>query len=234
MPVSEKQLAANRANALMSTGPRDTSKTKFNGIKHGLTAQHALLPWEHKEDLDAVLDAFQSRFQPVDDFERLNVKLAAEAFWRVERSLRMEAGMFETMANAEYKDTGTHPGDLHAGHLESINFMRAAENMDHYRRYDAHLQRAYDKALERITKMASLRRPAAPEEPAEPAPQPPDPEPEPQQTKAVKVGVLRMPLPRRRTLKVIGDDLSTPEVPSPHSHEHPSGGNCGPETCKSA
>ena len=203
MPVSEKQLAANRANALKSTGPRDTSKTKFNGIKHGLTAQHALLPWEHKEDLDAVLDAFQSRFQPVDDFERLNVKLAAEAFWRVERSLRMEAGMFETMANAEYKDTGTHPGDLHAGHLESINFMRAAENMDHYRRYDAHLQRAYDKALERITKMASLRRPAQPANAIVK-----EPEPEPQPTgKPPKVGVLRMPLPRRRTLQVIGDDL---------------------------
>jgi len=62
-PISDAQLAANRANALKSTGPKDTSNTKYNGVKHGMTAMHALLPWEHPEDLQAIVEAFEVRYQ---------------------------------------------------------------------------------------------------------------------------------------------------------------------------
>jgi hypothetical protein len=172
MAVSEAQLAANRANALKSTGPKDTSKTKFNGIRHSLTATHALLPWEHKEDLDTVIQAYDDRFQPVDQFERLTIKYAAEAYWRRERSLRVEANIFETVANAEYQKTKSEAGDLHAGNLEAIAFMKAKDELAHYRRYDAHLQRAYERAMREVEKMASLRKQKEqpPLPPAEPEP----------------------------------------------------------------
>ena len=42
-PLSEKELAARRANAQRSTGPRNTEKTRFNGLKHGLLAQVEVL-----------------------------------------------------------------------------------------------------------------------------------------------------------------------------------------------
>ena len=172
MEVSEKRLAANRANAQKSTGPKDTSKTKFNGIKHGLTATHALLPWEHAEDLQAVIDSFEARFAPIDNFERLLVKQAAEAYWRMERSLRVEASILETLALAQIQASGMKRSDLHAGHLEAVSLMHGQECIDRYRRYDAHLQRCFERALARVEKMASLRtttkaKPLPPPEPVE-------------------------------------------------------------------
>src|SRR5205807_1925724 len=89
MSISEKQLEANRANAAKSTGPRDTTKTKWNGLRHGLTATHVVLPWENEKDLDAVKSAFTKRFKPIDDYERLLVKQVAEAYWTLERSKRV-------------------------------------------------------------------------------------------------------------------------------------------------
>ncbi len=208
MEVSEKRLAANRANAQKSTGPKDTSKTKYNGVKHGLTALHALLPWEHKEDLDAIIESFESRWKPVDNYERLLVKQAAEAYWRMERSLRMEASMFETIVNAEYEAAGAQPGDLHAGHLEAVSFMKAGDSIDRYRRYDAHLQRTYEKAMAKVEKMASLRTctEAEPLPPAEPVIEPP--------REALQECFVNAPLSKSHRLRVVGERLNTPEAPN--------------------
>ncbi len=204
MEVSEKRIAANRANALKSTGPKDTTKTRFNGVKHGLTAMHALLPWEHTGDLQAMLESFESRFAPTDNFERLLVKQAAEAFWRLERSLRLEASMFEAIAAAEIEASGFKATELHAGHLEGISFMQGQEMFEKYRRYDAHLQRAFDKAMARLAEMASLRKKNA-------EPLPPAAPVEQSVNTTLKECVAKVPFPRRRTVRVLGEHLIHPE-----------------------
>jgi hypothetical protein len=54
-PLSERQLAANRANAQKSTGPRTPegkARTRFNSLKHGLTAVDVCLPGESREEYD--------------------------------------------------------------------------------------------------------------------------------------------------------------------------------------
>jgi hypothetical protein len=51
--ASDRQISANRANALKSTGPRtDTGKANSaqNALTHGLTAQAALLRNENTKD----------------------------------------------------------------------------------------------------------------------------------------------------------------------------------------
>jgi len=185
---------------MKSTGPQDTSKTRFNGIKHGLTAMHALLPWENKDDLQAIVESFEERYQPSDKVERLLVKQVAEAYWRMERSLRVEACTFEVLAAAEAQAADQHRDNMHAGHLEAIGFLKAGENMDRIRRYDAHLQRAFDNALARVEKMASLRRPGA-----EPLPLT-EIEPVPSK-KHLKVCVLHLPLPKNKPVQVYGEIL---------------------------
>jgi len=205
MAASEAQLAANRANAQKSTGPKDTSKTRFNGIRHGLTATHSLLPWECKEDLQAIQEGFEQRFQPTDLFERLTIKHAAECFWRRERSARIEGNIFQTLAAAEHQKANAQPGELHYGHLEAIGFLRAREEFGHFRRYEAHLDRAYQKALAECEKLASLRTNKA----AEPLP-PPKPA-ERQERALLRPCALNAPLPKKaRTVDVIGTKLTIP------------------------
>jgi hypothetical protein len=200
--ASEAQIAANRANAQLSTGPKDTSKTRFNGVRHGLTARHLILPWEHEEDLDAVHEAFENRFQPVDDFDRLQVKLAAESYWRVLRSLRIDANILLISANGERKRSGDPDSkDFHMGNLEALAFLNASKEMERFRRYEAHLHKLYKEALERVGKLASLRRSKSA------APLPRMKPREIEQNPHLRPCAAYLPLSRRHRLQVVGVKL---------------------------
>jgi len=37
--TSERRIEANRHNALLSTGPRNTQRTRYNAVRHGLLAE---------------------------------------------------------------------------------------------------------------------------------------------------------------------------------------------------
>jgi hypothetical protein len=45
-PLSEAQLAARRANAQKSSGPKDTSNSRFNNLRHEMRASTRVLPGE--------------------------------------------------------------------------------------------------------------------------------------------------------------------------------------------
>src|SRR4051812_35566827 len=98
MATSERKLAANRANARRSTGPRTAAgkrKVSRNAIVHGLTARSCLL---HGDDVDQY-----SRFarRIVDDLHpdgAMQVQLTEEVInysWRLRRVPGAEQLLFE-------------------------------------------------------------------------------------------------------------------------------------------
>lgn len=94
--VSERKLQANRRNAKLSTGPRDTGNSKYNALKHGLLSKAALIRrGEAKEDpleLNALLDALRKDFDPVGTMEEILVDRIAACYWRLRRAQRAEVG----------------------------------------------------------------------------------------------------------------------------------------------
>src|SRR4051812_11837034 len=50
--MTAAKLAANRNNAKLSTGPRNTQSTRFNGVQHGLTSKQTVIPGESQEAYD--------------------------------------------------------------------------------------------------------------------------------------------------------------------------------------
>jgi hypothetical protein len=53
MATSERQREANKRNAQLSKGPKDTSKTPYNALKHGFLSSKALIKTgEGMEDPD--------------------------------------------------------------------------------------------------------------------------------------------------------------------------------------
>ena len=66
--VSKRKTEANRKNAQLSTGPRDTTSTRYNAVKHGITPQRAIIPMvdgpDATERFDATLDGLRQNFDP--------------------------------------------------------------------------------------------------------------------------------------------------------------------------
>ena len=64
---SERRLAANRANAQLSCGPKTPegkAKSSLNAVKTGLTGRTVLLPSEDAEDYETHLLQYLEEFAP--------------------------------------------------------------------------------------------------------------------------------------------------------------------------
>jgi hypothetical protein len=95
--ATERQIAANRENALRSTGPRTPegkAAVRFNAAKHCLLAEAALLPDENPDDLRRVRDAIWKELNPQGELEAMEVDRVASCFWRLRRVIKVEAGLF--------------------------------------------------------------------------------------------------------------------------------------------
>ncbi len=95
--TSDKQIQANRRNALKSTGPKTPEgkdAVRLNATKHGLRSQEVFLPGEDAEALKELDENLRAELEPVGELENLLVDGIVAAHWRLRRLRRVEAGIF--------------------------------------------------------------------------------------------------------------------------------------------
>lgn len=93
MSTSEHRLAANRVNALGSTGPVTLDGKKAssqNAIRHGLLSAKLLLDDEDPTEFQALFSYLSHSLSPVGAMEEILVERIAIAIWRQRRLVRSE------------------------------------------------------------------------------------------------------------------------------------------------
>lgn len=94
---TNKQIAANRRNALRSTGPRTSegkARSSKNALGHGLTAaKHIVLEGEDPEEFIALRDALFNDFEPQTRLEVDCLNRIAVTIWRLRRVPEFEAAL---------------------------------------------------------------------------------------------------------------------------------------------
>ena len=106
--VSERQLEANRRNAKRSTGPKNTTRSRYNAQKHGLLSKAAIIEdGDAKEDpreLEDILEALWADRAPEGAMEELLVDRIANCYWRLRRVQRAEVGEIRRVADSAVMD----------------------------------------------------------------------------------------------------------------------------------
>jgi len=95
--ATKKQIEANRRNALMSPGPRTLAgkgRSRLNAVKHGLTAQQALLPGESEEEFKQFRGAVFGTMSPQGALENQLLERAISLMWRMRRFQAFEVALF--------------------------------------------------------------------------------------------------------------------------------------------
>jgi hypothetical protein len=95
--ISEARLAANRANAQKSTGPRtDAAKavTRLNAVRNALTGQTILLPADDADLYQTHCEAYQIELKPEGAIEHNLVQAIADHDWRLARIPVLEANLY--------------------------------------------------------------------------------------------------------------------------------------------
>src|SRR5918995_3036891 len=100
--TSDSKAEANRQNALKSTGPKTPegkASVRHNAVKHGLLAQEVLLQEEDEEALRELDERLRAELRPEGEMEDLLVEQIVAAQWRLRRTRRVEAGVFDWESN---------------------------------------------------------------------------------------------------------------------------------------
>jgi hypothetical protein len=96
-PSPDTRLAANRANALHSTGPRTPagkSVSARNALKTALTGRTVLLPSDDRARYEQHLTSFFDQYNPAGDHECALVQALADTWWRLLRIPALEAALY--------------------------------------------------------------------------------------------------------------------------------------------
>ena len=99
--TSYRQVAANRRNAIESTGPKTEvgkQRSRCNALRHGLTAETVVAALEDAEDYKAFEAAITADYDAQSAVERELVLRLASVLWRLRRATTMETGLFEIQA----------------------------------------------------------------------------------------------------------------------------------------
>ena len=87
--VSSAQIEANRRNAQKSCGPKSDegkSRSRFNALKHGMTAQTVLLPGDDGKAFLGRLQYLQDDLQPRNSLEGVAIERLAGDLWKADRA----------------------------------------------------------------------------------------------------------------------------------------------------
>jgi hypothetical protein len=103
---STAQVAANQANAQLSTGPNTVegkAKSSRNALKTGLTGRTMILPKDQAELYELHVRAYGERFNPAGDRETELVQSLADCRWRLGSIPGLEAALY-ARGSVECKD----------------------------------------------------------------------------------------------------------------------------------
>ncbi len=99
---SEKQRQASKINGSKSKGPTSPegkAVTRFNGLKHGLRAEHVILPGEDPAAFEAERQAWFNDWNPPSHTRAVLVERAAVASWRLRRAVKAESAFLSERAD---------------------------------------------------------------------------------------------------------------------------------------
>ena len=103
---SEKQLAANRHNALKSTGPTSAAgkaASCMNALKTGIHAKSVIIPGEKAADLQQLIDEYYDAYQPATPIARDLVDDLIRSAWTLRRLDTSEASLWNYQNDQSFR-----------------------------------------------------------------------------------------------------------------------------------
>jgi len=126
-----RRAAVNRANSQHSTGPRTEpgkQRSSLNALRHGLTAQTAVLPTEDPDAYQRHIQQFLDEYQPATPTETQLVHEIANTAWRLNRIPLLEAELLSQNPNPQSLIPQLATLGLHGSRL-SRQFQKALEQL---------------------------------------------------------------------------------------------------------
>src|SRR3954447_626609 len=168
--MSQRKTDSNRRNAKYSTGPKTPAGkaiSRNNAFEHGLSAAHpVLIELEDEAEFDQYHEALIDELQPVGIMELMLVDQIADAYWRRQRIINLEVGLFDIVRLKIADDVKATFAEIANGaltHVVATTDAREDDMLGRYYRYDARFERSFFRAWKELKALQAARRAEAPE-----------------------------------------------------------------------
>jgi hypothetical protein len=150
--VSPARLAANRANAQLSTGPTSPegrAKSSLNAVKTALTGRTVLLPADDADAYEQHLRDYDKEFKPMTPRECALVQSLADTAWRLDRIPGLEMAIY-AQGRIQFAD---HEPDL----IDLQTFLAYEKQLRNLQLQEARLHRRREKDMAELRQMQQER-----------------------------------------------------------------------------
>lgn len=162
--ATQKQIEANRRNALRSTGPRTLEgklRSRANSFTHGMTgAIHVPLPHENPADYHEMRAGLIESYAPANIQEQMLIDMICAAWVRLQRAARWETELLDAVMWGIKRRTGkvhvSGPTD-HLGCVVVLGDPESEPSWTKIERYRRSANSDYHRATETLRKMQKER-----------------------------------------------------------------------------
>jgi hypothetical protein len=170
--ISPARLAANRENALLSTGPRTEDgkcTSSLNAVKTGLTGVTVLLPTDDAAEYQRHITAYEKEFQPVGIEESELVQSLADISWRLRRIPSLEMAIY-AQGRIEFADQfeDQKDSDVRRSLIELHTHLAYEKQLRNLQLQEARLVRRREKETAELRRLQTERAAEGPECPDRP------------------------------------------------------------------
>jgi hypothetical protein len=153
--ASQPQVAANRLNALKSTGPRTAegkAVSSQNAFQSGLDAESQFVYGENQDEFAVLQREYMERFRPVSPEERFQIDNLIRCEWMLRRFFRVEAHLWEYHVIRASRSEGTPLGE---------SFDKASTVFMRLQRRVTLTEKAYNAAYAELQRLRAERTPVS-------------------------------------------------------------------------
>ena len=172
--ISEAQLAANRANAQSSTGPKSEQGklvSSHNALKTGLTGRTILLPTDDVAAYQTLVSIINQKFNPANDIEKHLTQTIADTEWRLLRIPTLESGLYALGRHELAADCAHEPDpQLRATMLEAHIFRTYQKDLRNLALQERRLRNQLKEDTAQLRRLQEERREEEEQEAAETKP----------------------------------------------------------------
>jgi hypothetical protein len=163
--ISQRKLAANRANTQLSTGPRTPdgkARSSRNALKHGLLSGQILLSHENADELDALRENLCADLRPVGALEELLVERIVSSAWSLRRAVRAERALIMWNEQVRMQSEPEYYGNGRTRKSGQPDYGREFEMLTDHRlesiqRYETTKERQMYRALHEFQRLQAAR-----------------------------------------------------------------------------
>jgi hypothetical protein len=131
--ASDRQIEANRLNALRSTGPRTAegkAVSSKNATTHGLSGRMVVIEGEDPLQFESMRQQLLDELQPVGALEGMLVERLAAVSWRLRRTPALEAALFARQQQLEDTNGTNSPFAMVSAAFDGDAMLPDAEDRD--------------------------------------------------------------------------------------------------------